>query len=219
MSKCENLIGERFGHWVVIARSENSAYGSARWKCSCDCGTTRVIGAQPLKSGKSKSCGCHKNDYNRKHGGKGTKLYEVWRSMRYRCENPNNQAYPMYGARGIRVCAEWKDFASFREWALSNGYENGLSIDRIDVNGNYEPSNCRWTDCKTQMNNRRNTPHFEYGGKSMTISEWSQALGIPRSTILNRLKRGWSFDKAINTTYASKQANEARHKKSFGELL
>ena len=197
MSKCENLIGKRFGHWSVFARAENNACGSACWRCRCDCGSVSVVRAQSLKSGRSNSCGCHKNDYNRKHGGKGTKLYEVWRSMRYRCEKQSNHAYPMYGARGIQVCSEWHDFSLFRKWALENGYEHGLSIDRIDVDGNYEPSNCRWADSKTQMNNRRTTPHFEYEGKSLTISEWSRESGIPRSTILNRMKRGWSFEKSI----------------------
>ena len=199
MAKFDDLTGRRFGYWTVIARAKNNTHGSAQWQCQCDCGKVRVIGAEYLKNGRSQSCGCHKNDYNRRHGGKGTKLYEVWRFMRYRCESPNNQAYPMYGARGIQVCEDWHDFAAFRVWAMDNGYREGLSIDRIDVNGNYEPSNCRWTDARTQMNNRRNTPHYEYGGKRMTISEWSKETGIPRNTLLNRIKRGWSFERAISS--------------------
>ena len=120
-----------------------------------------------------------------------------WRHMRYRCDNKNNQAYEMYGARGIKVCDEWQEFGTFRDWALENGYSDNLTLDRIDVNGNYEPSNCRWADAVTQMNNRRSTPHYTVDGRSLTISQWSRETGIPRSTILNRLKRGISFEAAI----------------------
>ena len=117
--------------------------------------------------------------------------------MRYRCDNKNNQAYEMYGARGIKVCDEWQEFGAFRDWAFENGYSDNLTLDRIDVNGNYEPSNCRWADAVTQMNNRRSTPHYTVDGRSLTISQWSRETGIPRSTILNRLKRGMSFEAAI----------------------
>lgn len=117
--------------------------------------------------------------------------------MRYRCDNKNNQAYEMYGARGIKVCDEWQEFGAFRDWAFKNGYSDNLTLDRIDVNGNYEPSNCRWADAVTQMNNRRSTPHYTVDGRSLTISQWSRETGIPRSTILNRLKRGMSFEAAI----------------------
>ena len=117
--------------------------------------------------------------------------------MLYRCEKPNHKAYKHYGGRGISVCNEWHEFPSFKKWADENGYDDKKSIDRIDVDGNYIPDNCRWTDSKTQMNNRRNTPHYEYNGESLTISEWSQKLGIPRSTILNRLERGWDFKRTI----------------------
>ena len=197
MAKFEDLSGKNFGFWKVISRAENSKEGSARWLCQCECGTQRIIKAQALKYGRSKSCGCHKNDYNKTHGGKGTRLYECWRHMRYRCENPSNQAYGDYGARGIKVCSEWHDFALFRKWAISSGYDDKKTIDRIDVNGNYTPENCRWTDSKTQMNNRRNTPHYEFDGVSLTISEWAQKTGIARNTILNRLRRGWGFEQAI----------------------
>lgn len=198
MAVCEDLKGKVFGYWTVIERVENHPTAkSAQWLCECECGTRRVIRAWALKHEKTKSCGCHKNDYNKTHGGKGTRLYECWRHMRYRCENPNNQAYENYGGRGISVCNEWHDFAVFKKWALANGYDDSLTIDRIDVNGNYEPSNCRWAESKVQMNNRRNTKHYQYGGKSLTMSEWSQLTGIPRSTIYNRLRRGMSFEESI----------------------
>ena len=198
MAKFEDLKGQKFGYWTVVERAENHpATRSAQWLCECECGTKKIIRASALKSGKSKSCGCHKNDYNKIHGGKGTRLYECWRHMRYRGDNKNNQAYEMYGARGIKVCDEWQEFGAFRDWALENGYLDNLTLDRIDVNGNYEPSNCRWADAVTQMNNRRSTPHYTVDGRSLTISQWSRETGIPRSTILNRLKRGMSFEAAI----------------------
>lgn len=195
--KVDDLSGQHFGYWTVLQRAENNLYGSARWLCRCECGKERIVRAQALKRGKSKSCGCHKNDYNRTHGDKGTRLYECWRHMRYRCSNPNNQAYKDYGERGIQVCREWQDFAEFKKWALENGYTEELTIDRIDVNGDYRPDNCRWTNSKTQMNNRRTTPKYTVGKDKLTLSEWSQRTGIPRSTIWNRLKRGMSFEEAI----------------------
>lgn len=138
MAKFEDLKGQKFGYWTVVERAENHpATRSAQWLCECECGTKKIIRASALKSGKSKSCGCHKNDYNKIHGGKGTRLYECWRHMRYRCDNKNNQAYEMYGARGIKVCDEWQEFGAFRDWALENGYLDNLTLDRIDVNGNY----------------------------------------------------------------------------------
>lgn len=197
MAQFEDLSGKVFGYWTVVKRAENNKSGSAQWLCRCECGVERVIRAQALKNGTTKSCGCHKNDNNLTHGGKGTRLYECWRHMRYRCENPSNQAYEDYGGRGISVCEEWHDFVNFKQWALANGYDDSLTIDRIDVNGNYEPSNCRWAGSKTQMNNRRNTRRYELDGKNLTMSEWSQLTGIPRSTIYNRLKAGDSFAEAI----------------------
>lgn len=104
MGKAEDLSGRQFGYWKVIERVDNYKDGSARWLCECECGNRKIHRTCTLKRGQTKSCGCHKNDYNKVHGGKGTRLYEIWRHMRYRCENQSNQAYPEYGARGISVC-------------------------------------------------------------------------------------------------------------------
>lgn len=207
MAKFEDLTGKRFGYWIVIERAANNEHGGVRWRCRCDCGNERIVGAQALKRGTSKSCGCHKNDYNRVHGGKGTRLYEIWRHMRYRCENPKNQAYEKYGARGITVCEEWHDFAEFRRWALANGYEDSLSIDRIDNDKGYRPDNCRWATSKTQMNNRRTCNVLEFGGEKLSISQWAEKVGIPRSTLLNRIKRGWSIERTL-TEPVTKSGNK-----------
>lgn len=192
----EDLTGKKFAKWTVIERADNNNSGSARWLCICDCGSIKIKSGQDLKKAKQGCRKCYVSP-NKIHGGKGTRLYEIWRQMLYRCEKPNHKAFKDYGGRGISVCTEWHELLSFKKWADENGYDCKKTIDRIDVDGNYTPDNCRWTDSKTQMNNRRNTPHYEYGGESLTISEWSQKQGIPRSTILNRLKRGWDFKRAI----------------------
>lgn len=203
MAKYEDLSGKQFGFWKVLERAENNSCGSARWLCECECGKRKILRANTLKNGESKSCGCHKNDYNRTHGGKGTRLYEIWRHMRYRCENPKNQAYEHYGARGISVCEEWHDFVSFREWAIQNGYNDTLSIDRINNDKGYSPDNCRWADARTQMNNRNMCHKIEFMGEKLTISQWAKRLGISRSTLHNRLDRGWSIEDALNGVVAN----------------
>ena len=119
-----------------------------------------------------------------------------------RCQNPNHKQYKDYGGRGITVCEEWKDFSVFRKWALSNGYVDGVdycSIDRIDVNGNYEPSNCRWANRKMQMNNRRANVLLTYNGETKTLAQWADTLGICYSTITSRYCRGWSIERIANT--------------------
>ena len=141
-----------------------------------------------------------------KHGGwiRNRKLYGVWGSMLSRCNNPNHHLYKNYGGRGIKVCKEWNDFSAFREWAIKNGYVEGenrrqCSIDRIDVNGNYEPSNCRWATAETQMNNRRVNVSLTYGGETKTLSQWAKALGINYSTICSRYCRGWDIERMLST--------------------
>ena len=155
----KNIIGERFGRLVVIAESTERRNNQLCWICRCDCGkiTEPIMGGN-LRSGHTKSCGCKKT----KHGKYNTRLYQVWHGMKKRCHCKTDQAYKNYGGRGITVCDEWKnDFSSFEKWAFANGYDETAkqgecTLDRIDVNGNYEPSNCRWVDMKTQQNNRRN---------------------------------------------------------------
>lgn len=122
----------------------------------------------------------------------------IWDSMKKRCCNPNEPAYKNYGGRGIKVCNEWlNSFFAFREWATENGYSDDLSIDRIDVNGNYCPENCRWVDAKTQCNNRRNNHAITFMGETHTISEWSKITGIHQDVILYRIKAGWDVERAL----------------------
>lgn len=206
--KVKDLTGQRFGRLTVIERVENHGTEVA-WKCQCDCGNTTKVSGHNLLRGATRSCGClHKEALAKarsichmQHGGKGEKLYVTWQNMRKRCKNPNDKNYKNYGGRGILICEEWNDYAKFREWATSNGYTpdlrgQALSIDRIDVNGNYEPSNCRWVNSKVQNNNRRNNKHITFDGETLTIAQWAERVGVNYQTLIYRLTH-WSLEKAL----------------------
>lgn len=140
------------------------------------------------------------NSNAKKHGMSNTRLYHIWEGMKRRCKNPKAKNYKNYGGKGISICDEWdRSFEVFYEWAMANGYEDGLTLDRIDVNGNYEPSNCRWASWEEQENNRSNNKYIEYNGQTKTIAEWTRIFGKPRHIVYHRLKRGWSIEKALTT--------------------
>jgi len=189
-----DLTGKAFGKWTAI----QSVVGCERpsWDCVCECGTKRAVRRSFLLSGISKSCGCSRIENavkaTKKHGMRNTNLYAVWNSMKVRCRNKNSAAYHNYGGRGIQVCDEWMDFKKFYEWALSNGYEKGCEIDRIDNNGNYEPGNCRFVTPKKNMNNRRTNRYLTINGETKTIAEWSETTGINRVTLRSRVMLGWN---------------------------
>lgn len=133
------------------------------------------------------------------HGECKSKLNKVWRNMKDRCYNPNNKRFSHYGGRNITVCELWKNsYAEFRNWAINNGYKDGLSIDRINNDGNYEPTNCRWVNSLTQNNNFSRNFNVEYKGIIMSISQWAKATGIHRNTLDYRIKHGWDIGKALN---------------------
>ena len=137
------MTGLRFGALTVVAFTEVNSRGQAMWKCRCDCGAEKVVSGTKLREGQIKSCGCLHYKYG--HGKTNTRLYHIWRTMKARCLDKNSQKYNRYGGRGISIYEEWREnFQSFFEWAMANGYRDDLSIDRIDVDGNYEPGNCQW---------------------------------------------------------------------------
>lgn len=206
-NKVYDLTGMKFGRWTILNRAGNDGQRAATWLCRCDCGTERVIRGYALRYGHTRSCGCLQSEQvagrNRKHDGSHSRLYRIWNSMKKRCSNPNDPAYKNYGGRGIKVCDEWsKSFSDFRDWAISSGYDENaekfvFTIDRIDVNGNYCPDNCRWATPKMQCNNRRNNRNIIFRGECHTISEWSSIAGTPQDVIRYRLKAGWSTERAI----------------------
>lgn len=133
-----------------------------------------------------------------RHGMKGTRIYNIYRGIKQRCLNPKNQHYPLYGGRGIRMCNEWANSPeAFFKWAFANGYTENLTLDRIDVNGDYEPSNCRWATHKQQMNNTRSNFNIEYGGVVKTLTQWAESVGIAPLTLRARLLRGWDIQRAL----------------------
>lgn len=193
----KNIIGERFGILTVVSEiKERNKNGHILYNVKCDCGKEKQVLGSSLRAGVSKSCNkCIL--LTGSHGMWKSKEFSIWGSMKDRCYNPNNPRYKNYGGRGIIVCDKWKN--SFKDFYLDMGNSNGLSIDRIDVNKNYTPENCRWSNHKTQANNRTNNKKITYKDKTMNISEWCEFLKIPTSTFNNRIIRGWSIEKTIET--------------------
>ena len=160
MAKVKDLTGQRFGMVVVIEEAGRTKSGSVIWNCRCDCGNTIMETCSNLKSGRVTSCGCKKIErigkLNRTHGMRNTRLYRIWLNMKNRCNNRNAERYADYGGRGIKVCQDWdQSFIAFYQWAIQSGYQDKLTIDRVDNNGNYEPNNCRWITLSEQNKNKR----------------------------------------------------------------
>ena len=200
-SNVVNMTGMVFGRLTVIERVENDNQGNARWLCQCECGNKKIVRGGSLRQGRIRSCGCLLAESSKKrmttlltkHGLAGSKLYRVYCAMCERCEKPSCSEYHRYGGRGIKVCDEWlHDRNSFFEWAMKNGYKEGLQIDRINNDGNYEPSNCRWVTQIENCNNTSKNVFLEHNNERHTLSEWSRLLGINRSTIYSRYKAGKS---------------------------
>lgn len=196
------LEGRKFGRLTVIKYEYSKNY-KRYWLCKCECGNEKYISTSKLTTGNTISCGCYqkeniKNGLNYKHGLRKTRLYRIWVNMKTRCCNTNDNHFKDYGARGIKICDEWlNDFMNFYNWSMENGYKDNLTIDRIDVNGNYEPSNCRWATILEQNRNRRVVKVITFNGKSQTISQWSSELKLGKETIRERIKKGWTIEECL----------------------
>lgn len=221
-----NLVGKRFGRLLVVEKVKGkilkSGYEQQTYKCICDCGNETILPYSSLTTGNTSSCGCLFNELTSKrmttHGMSKTKLYDVWLKMRHRCFNEKDQDYEYYGERGIKVCDEWNEkFESFYEWSNSNGYKEGLTIDRINVNGDYEPSNCRWVNREVQMNNTRANKILTIQGISHTMAEWSKMFGKDQETLRDRLLAGW--DEITALTAPTNYRYRWKGKYEYGEKL
>jgi hypothetical protein len=182
-----DLTGYRFGRWTVI-RPDRFERGKKYWLCRCDCGTEKTVEGDTLRRGTSTGCIKCRN-VQVKHGMADQKIYWVWHGMVSRCKYVNGKNYHNYGGRGITVCDEWQEFEPFYEWAIANGYSDGLTIDRKDNDGNYEPGNCRWVGWNVQSNNKRTNRIIEHGGKTMNLSQWAARLGIKPNSLISRIER------------------------------
>lgn len=202
-----DFTGQRHERLTIIGKSDR---GRSWWVCKCDCG--KIVEIPTFKFLKNKSCGClekeNRNslkDRAKTHGMTETRLYSVWCGIKERCYNPHYKHFDRYGGRGIIVCEEWKNsFEAFRDWAFENGYDFSLkgkeqSIDRINLDGNYEPSNCRWANQTEQVRNRRNAVSLVYDGKEMNPYEFARLTGITNKVyIYRRLKKGHSPERILN---------------------
>lgn len=199
--KTNDLTGKRFNRLTVLRRVANYR-DKPKWLCRCDCGKEVEVLASNLTSNHSKSCGCYNVEQAIKNATKhemyGTRLYKIWQDMKRRCESPVELSYKNYGGRGIKVCQEWSEFQPFMDWALNNGYQEDLTIDRINVNGNYEPNNCKWSTLKEQARNKRNNYMVSFNGETKPLATWCEIFNLNYNTVYMRLKKyRWSVEEAF----------------------
>lgn len=209
------MIGRKYGRLTVVSLSykKNGNY----WHCACDCGGSSVKNTSQLNCGGSMSCGCgakenlakliHNNKTNhpgRIHGMARSRLDNTLDNMIKRCENPKDKRWDRYGGRGISICHEWRtNRKSFYDWALANGYDPSLTIDRINVDGNYQPSNCRWVTASEQQNNTSRNRYLEWNGRRETVANWARELGVRNMALQHRVDRGWSVERIFTQPFRS----------------
>lgn len=212
--RLKDMTGLRFGMWSVLHQAGNTKGGGALWRSRCDCGVERDVLGADLRFGKSTGCGCVHVDrlgsMRRTHGASGTRLYHIWQAMRARCQKEYATKFANYGARGISVCSEWNDYSTFQEWALLHGYEKQLTIERIDVNGNYEPNNCRWATNDEQARNKTN--NFRAPDGELWI-EKAQRNGISKNTFWVRYSAGWPAEEASTVPHGTRRVERERDEK------
>lgn len=191
--KALDIAGKRSGYLTIIEQVEIGSHGS-KWKCICDCGVEKVIDGRVLKEESVKSCGCKTkemlSDHFRIHGMKSSKLYRQWNSMKSRCKY-TGKGTENHNGKGIKACDEWADsFVAFKDWAYANGYQEGLTLDRINNDGDYTPENCRWVDWIVQNNNKSDNHILEINGECKTVADWARHAGLNYQTLQSRLRRG-----------------------------
>lgn len=192
----DSLIGKKFNMLTIISHKKKGKYNCNYFVCKCDCGKITEIKSNHILNDNQLSCGCVRVKYE--DSKIGTILYDTWNRMIHRCYNVDNHKYPRYGARGIVVCDEWKNnYNAFYKWAINNGFKVGLSIDRVNNNGNYEPNNCRWATRKQQMNNTSRNRYITHNNETHTLAEWCEKLGLNYSTVSVRLHRGKTISEAL----------------------
>lgn len=201
MTKKTPMIGCKFGKLTVIGDAGTDAAGRAIWECVCDCGNRCIVRGLELRTNHTRSCGCLKAQISAKthtlHGQTGLPLYICWNNIKQRCNNPKATGYANYGGRGIHICDEWADdFKNFQDWAMMNGWTEGLTIERKDVNGDYCPENCIWITKTEQKYNRTDSHHITYEGRTQTLAQWAKELGISPATLRYRLKN-WPLERAL----------------------
>ena len=194
--RCHDLTGEKFGRLTVIGLDESKNTRKTYWICQCECGGIKSARSDSLLCGAIKSCGCMKREQDKvnlgrtTHGQEGTRLYHIWQGVKRRCNDKNTVCYDRYGGRGITVCEEWNNsFVPFYEWAINNGYTEELTLDRIDNNGNYEPSNCRWATMQEQSNNRSSNIKITIGNATKTLMQWCEIFEVDYQTVKARYHR------------------------------
>lgn len=207
--KRENLIGKRYSRLLVIDYAPDyickTGKATSQWLCKCDCGNKLIVSRGHLKNSHTQSCGCLQkqriSEIKKTHGMDGTRLHNIWRSMISRCCTKSSGSYNNYGARGIKVCSEWiSNFCNFQIWAVKNGYNDDLYLERIDNNGDYCPENCCWISYKAQQRNKRTNHFMTCDGETKTMIEWSEITGINYGTLSNRVNAlKWSDEKALKT--------------------
>ena len=205
--------GDKYGRLTLIKEVEKR--NNTRWfLCKCDCGTIREfrLASMRRKYNPSTSCGCYKNEIfiarNISHNLSRSLIYNVWQAMIQRCCNANNKRFKDYGGRGISVCQEWIAFPSFCKWAFEGGYKKGLTIDRINNDGNYELSNCKWSTDAEQSRNNRHTKLITFNGITLCKNDWASKIGINSMTLSKRLKR-WPLEKALTEPPSAKNQHYA----------
>ena len=210
MKRIEVQTGDRYGRLTVL-RELPKRKKKRYFLCKCDCGNLREVRFVAMRARETKSCGCLRDERNcvsnLKHNMYGTRLYGSWHCMKQRCLNPNSSAYKHYGGRGIKVCKAWMEFILFRNWALSHGFKEGLTIERIDNNGNYESSNCTWIPQSKQSHNTRRNRFITYKGKTKILKDWAREIGMHQQVLSKRLDNGWSIEKALTTPIQEKYSH------------